>query len=112
LEATGAAPSSQILLEDEDLSKNLCKKRLTEHLQRTGFSLIPCPPPAFDYNVAEDVLSYMSKNIRRQNYNNLGDLKSRIEVEWSSISVVKINKLVLSMPSRICDIIVRGGKPI
>ena len=81
-------------------------------LGKKNYEIIHSPPCSSDLNVAQDVLLFLKKKMQKDRFGDLDSFKSGILREWDCISSRRVNKLVNSMPTRIADVVRRGGKAI
>lgn len=88
------------------------QQKLISQLETTNIEIIPCPRSWSDFNVSQDVLFYLKKQVQKSRFDNLDYLKAGLLQEWDCISVRKINRLINSMPSRMNQIIMRSGMAI
>lgn len=73
--------------------------------------LLETPPQSPDLNPIEHLWSILGKKIREHVIQNKTDLKHVILEEWSKISISLTQKLVLSMPNRLSEVIKLKGYP-
>ncbi|KAE8386922.1 hypothetical protein BDV23DRAFT_133287 [Aspergillus alliaceus] len=103
-------PDQCILLESDELPKEIPTERSTKSLQEMGFSVIQCPPCSFDMNLAQDVLLYIKKSVQKLNINSPDELMIQIKRAWEGVSSHKLNRMVDSVPSRVSRVIQREGR--
>lgn len=88
------------------------QEKLVSQLETSNIEIIPCPRSCSDFNVSQDVLFYLKKQLQKSRFDNLDYLKIGLLQEWDRVSVRRINKLINSMPSRMNQITMRGGMAI
>ena len=77
----------------------------TNHLD-----VLPWPANSPDLNPIENIWAILKQNVERRLVRNKAELVDAVEDEWSKISREMVRKTIDSMPTRIAQVLERGGK--
>ncbi len=76
-----------------------------------GMCVLDWPAKSPDMNIIENVWGLLARRVYQgaRQFHDLDDLKECIEYEWERLSINEIRDLVLSVPRRIVDVILKRG---
>lgn len=86
-------------------------KSVQEWLTANCSNVLQTPPQSPDLNPIENLWSFLEREIRKHVINNVNDLKTALQEEWTKIPVQYVKRLVESMPRRLEAVIKSKGYP-
>jgi transposase len=97
-----------VFLQDND-PKHKSKKSMELVRELTGNRLIKHPSYSPDFNVMEDVWSYLDRKVRESGVKTIRGLKTKLRQLWNEISFDQFRVNVDSMPARLQQCLDRHG---
>lgn len=95
-------------LQDND-PKHKAKGSMRLLKELTGGRMIQHPPNSPDFNVMEDVWSYLNRHVQASKVTTIRGLKKKLKELWNSLSWAEFRPSVDSMPTRLRQCITRRG---
>jgi len=98
-----------ILVQDNDPKHR--SKLVTELLDKIAPDRLPdFPANSPDFNVIEDVWSFIGRTLEHKTINTMSQLKAGIKKEWENLDIQLVHNSVQSMPRRLQECIQLKGK--
>ena len=86
-------------------------KTIQRYLENKEQEVLDFPPQSPDLNPIENLWSQLNSSVQERSPKNLDELFGILEKAWKKIPVEKLEKLVLSMPNRLKEVIKNKGGP-
>jgi hypothetical protein len=70
------------------------------------------PPQSPDLNIIENLWSHLAEQVSRRRPNTRAELERAIRAEFANVPLAMCQKLVLSAPGRVAQVIAKEGLPL
>lgn len=104
----GRLKKKWVFLQDND-PKHKSKKSMEIVRELTGNRLIEHPPYSPDFNIMEDVWSYLDRKVRDSGVTTIRGLKTKLRHLWNEVTFDQFRPNVMSMPARLQQCLDRDG---